>query len=184
MNNNFPILHTHRLLLNEVAKDDAIALFEMFSAADVVQYYDLNQFSKLSQAQELIERDQQKYLAKTHLRWAVRIKKNGNFIGSVGIKWNQENHSVTLGYEFNNKHWGKGYATEAIRQVIHYLFKIENSQKINRIQAYVMQGNSASKKVLLKLGFKHEGLLTEYGYWKEQYHDLHLFSIIKTKPCN
>ena len=43
-----------------------------------------------------------------------------------------------------------------------------------------MQGNSASEKVLNKLKFQKEGLLRQHGYWKGQFHDLNIFSILKS----
>jgi len=42
-----------------------------------------------------------------------------------------------------------------------------------------MLENAASIKVLDKLGFMREGIMREYGYWKGQYHDLYLYSLLK-----
>ncbi|SFC61204.1 GNAT family N-acetyltransferase [Pseudoalteromonas denitrificans] len=180
MNNQFPTLTTSRLLLDEVTLVDTAEIYEIFSDSKVIKYYDFEQFTDLKQAVELIEQDQKKYNNGSHLRWAVREKTSLKLIGSIGIKWNNDNHSATLGYEFNQSTWGKGFATEALKQVINYLLIIEEVKKINRLEAFTMQGNHASEKVLLKLGFKSEGLLRGYGYWKQQYHDLNIFSRLRS----
>jgi len=42
-----------------------------------------------------------------------------------------------------------------------------------------MLENTASVKLLQKLGFLEEGILRGYGYWKGQFHDLRIFSLLK-----
>jgi ribosomal-protein-alanine N-acetyltransferase len=51
--------------------------------------------------------------------------------------------------------------------------------QLNRVEAYVMTGNTASMRLLQKFGFQEEGLLRQYGYWQNAYHDLHLFALLK-----
>ncbi|PAJ74007.1 hypothetical protein CJF42_12700 [Pseudoalteromonas sp. NBT06-2] len=185
MNKLFSTLNSTRLILNDVQSNDAKDIFKMLCDKDVVKFYDFDVFNNISQASELINSDFQKYQNGTHLRWAVRDKNSYEFMGSIGIKYIDENHSAILGYEFKKSTWGKGIATEALQQVIRFLLKDDflkahTSKIINRIEAYTMQGNSASEKVLYKLGFQKEGLLRQHGYWKEQFHDLNIFSILKS----
>jgi len=185
MNKPLPKLSSKRLILDDTKPADSKVIFEILSDEDVVKFYDFEQFTSLNQATELIINDLQKYQNGTHLRWAVRDKYTYEFIGSIGIKYSDENHSATLGYEFKKSTWGKGIATEALQQVIDFLLKADllktyTNKKINRIQAYTMQGNLASEKVLTKLGFQKEGLLRQHGFWKGQYHDLNIFSILKS----
>lgn len=54
-----------------------------------------------------------------------------------------------------------------------------NSLEINRIEAEVMQGNTASEKVLVKLGFKNEGILRQWMYWNENHYDMTMFSLLR-----
>lgn len=42
-----------------------------------------------------------------------------------------------------------------------------------------MLENTASMKLLEKLGFAPEGVLREYGFWKGEFHDLNMFSLLK-----
>ena len=66
--------------------------------------------------------------------------------------------------------------TEALTAVIHFGFE---KLALNRIEALVMEENEASSQLLYKLGFKKEGLMREYGYWAQSFHDLQLFALIK-----
>lgn len=51
----------------------------------------------------------------------------------------------------------------------------------HRIQANTIPGNVASEKVLLKLGFKEEGIHRECAYLRGAYHDMKCFGLLR--PC-
>lgn len=48
-------------------------------------------------------------------------------------------------------------------------------------QADTIPGNSASESLLRRLGFKEEGLRRECGYWKNKFHDLKCFGLLRTE---
>ncbi len=52
--------------------------------------------------------------------------------------------------------------------------------ELHRIQGDTIPGNKASESVLEKVGFKEEGLRRHSGYWKNKFHDLKCFGLIKT----
>ena len=55
-----------------------------------------------------------------------------------------------MGYRFFQKHWGKGYATESAKAVMDYGV---NTLKLKNIVAQAAKENTASIKVIKKLGF-------------------------------
>lgn len=63
-----------------------------------------------------------------------------------------------IGYAISQEQWGKGYATEATKQILSYGFK---NLKLNRIEATITPGNDSSVKVLEKSGFEREGLVRQ-----------------------
>jgi len=88
-------------------------------------------------------------------------------------------HATTIGYDLNPQYWGEGIMTEALFSIITMIFSKSSPFGIfNRIQADTIPGNIGSEKVLLKLGFKNEGLRRQSGYWKNQYHDLNCFGLL------
>ncbi len=72
-------------------------------------------------------------------------------------------HAI-IGYELKREHWGQGYIPEALHAMIKYGFA---ELQLNRLEAFVIPGNERSFKVLSKLGFVEEGILREYGFWKD-----------------
>ena len=67
-------------------------------------------------------------------------------------------------------------AVEGLTAVLDYAF---STMQMNRLEAFVMPMNIPSIRLLEKLGFKNEGLMREYGYWRGEFHDLQLYSILK-----
>lgn len=178
---NLPTLQTDRLTLNKISLIDAPAIFELFSNEAVVAYYNLAQFTDVSQARTLIEALQTQFNSNNGVRWAIRLKGSDRLIGSCGLNsFNEKSHSTVIGYDLLPDFWGKGIAFEAVNAMISGLYKDQIiDSPINRIQADTVPGNDASEKLLLKLGFEKEGLRRQSGYWKNAYHDLNCFGLIK-----
>ena len=56
--------------------------------------------------------------------WAIVLKENQHVIGKFQMEeWSDEHHHAAVGYLLGKQYWGKGYATEALRAVMAYLFK-------------------------------------------------------------
>ncbi|MFC4618741.1 GNAT family N-acetyltransferase [Camelliibacillus cellulosilyticus] len=76
--------------------------------------------------------------------------------------------SAWIGYYLDKAHNGKGYMTEAVRQVVDYAFQ---TLKLHRVEAGVMPHNIGSIRVLEKAGFQKEGIARENvkinGEWKD-----------------
>ena len=73
-----------------------------------------------------------------------------------------------LGYFVAERHNGRGYATEALRQAVDFAF---GNLGLHRVQAAVIPRNVASGRVLEKAGFREEGLALRYlqiaGVWED-----------------
>jgi len=70
------------------------------------------------------------------------------------VKWNPDYRSATMGYCLDDAAWGQGFATEAAGCLLQWAFDTLN---LNRVQAATDTRNSASSRVLEKLGFVREG---------------------------
>ena len=90
--------------------------------------------------------------------------------------------NAVLGYDLLPEFWGKGYASEAVHAICLAAFAGQLScGPLHRIQADTVPGNTASETLLLKLGFKNEGLRRECGYWKNRFHDLRCFGLLRSE---
>jgi len=177
----FPTIKSKRLILDEIRDEDKESVFELFSNEEVTKYYDLAAFENIQQAEKLISLVQSRFKDKLGIRWAIRMKDDGKLIGTCGFNsWNVTFRSTIIGYDVNRQYWGKGYITEALTHIIKAAFDGKLScDNINRIQADTIPGNIASEKVLLKLGFSEEGIHRQCAFWKNEYHDLKTFSLLR-----
>lgn len=116
------------------------------------------------------------------IKLAVCEVGTNKYIGNVyATDIDQTNRSCTTGVLIgNHDYWGQGYASEAYRLLLDYLF---NERNINRIQAYVLDSNVASLKMHQKVGYKIEGTLRQSVYKNGRYQNQVLLSILKDEYC-
>ena len=79
--------------------------------------------------------------------------RSGAVIGACGFT-QIDRHPPEIGYWLGVKHWGKGYATEAVRAMIDHIFTDLGDEAIN---AAARVTNPASRRVLEKCGFQWSG---------------------------
>ena len=180
---SFPVLETNRLRLDKLSIEDSNSLFELFSDNSVVEYYDLEAFTELSQASNLIELFNSRFNENSGIRWAIRLKETDKFIGTCGFNtWSPKMKNAVLGYDLLPQYWGMGLTTEAVHRIVKAAFLGELScGKLKRIQGDTVPGNLASESLLLKVGFKEEGVRRQSGFWKNQFHDLKCFGLIQSE---
>ena len=150
-------IETERLLLREVIASDLNGMFELDSNPNVHIYIGGKPVTTIEQSAAYIENLQQQYKDFGTGRWAVILKETNEFLGWSGIKFitdeiNNHKNFYEIGYRFIEKHWGKGYATEAGKAFIEYAF---DNLKADAVYAYADAGNDNSRKILEKLGLRY-----------------------------
>lgn len=87
----------------------------------------------------------------------LAIDLDSEVIGGIGLILNSDVYimSAEISYWIGEAHWGKGIATEAIRQMVEYTFYYFD---VVRLYAEVFETNKASMRVLEKNGFYLEGV--------------------------
>ena len=83
----------------------------------------------------------------------LSIFRNSVLIGGIGLTPEDDGY-WEFGYWLGFEYWGKGYATEACNGLLNYA-KTNTSYK--NFKANVYKGNTASSKVLEKVGFRQTG---------------------------
>jgi len=174
----FPTLDTKRLILRRIYPADAGALFAVLRDEQVTEYYDDDAFTEVSQASDQIEAWERAYQNRSAVRWGITQKDGGQLIGTCGYygfhSWYLR---AAIGYELSREYWRQGIMTEAVSALIEYGI---DELGLNRIQALVMPGNTASIRLLEKLGFQNEGLLKEYEKWGSKgLVDLDMFALLR-----
>ncbi len=109
------------------------------------------------------------------------IDVGGLAVGVIGgyFKKNNEPLIFTFGYWLGEKYWNKGIISESIKIYKNYLFK--TIKGLQRVEAVVFTWNDASKKVLLKNGFKLEGILRKNRKYRGKLIDEYMFSKLRNE---
>ncbi|MEO9804532.1 MAG: GNAT family N-acetyltransferase [Reichenbachiella sp.] len=79
-------------------------------------------------------------------------KSDDSFIGWGGLKHLENSSHIEVGYRLDKTYWGQGFATEITLAIIKYA---KEKLELNQLVAVTDLQNKASKRVLVKCGFKH-----------------------------
>jgi RimJ/RimL family protein N-acetyltransferase len=83
---------------------------------------------------------------------------------------------ANLGYWVHPDHQGQGYATEAVRLIVSYGF---DELRLHRISATITAPNTASKQVVEKLGFVHEGTKRDDAFLNGEYVNRDVYAVLR-----
>ncbi|MEM7602782.1 MAG: GNAT family protein [Verrucomicrobiota bacterium] len=108
------------------------------------------------EAERWIGRQEEAFREGTDCNFAVTLAETGEVMGSMGVHPNEDQLRAEVGYWLAVRHWGKGYATEALREVIRFSFE---DYGLQRVYATHFANNPASGRVMEKVGMKFEGVL-------------------------
>ncbi|MEK3923289.1 MULTISPECIES: GNAT family N-acetyltransferase [Paenibacillus] len=156
------ILKTNRLILRNFTVTDAAGLLE-YTANPRVNCFMDQQISTLEDAAAEVAK---RSTDDSHI--AVCLKDSNELIGELfGMREDRDSDTdkdsnsdtYSIGWNFNGRFEGKGYASESANAFIENLFM---EQGIRRLYAYVEDDNFRSQKLCEKLGMRREGLFLEF----------------------
>jgi len=161
------ILETERLLLRTWEPDDASAAFAIWGDSEVMRYVG-EPLADLDAARRTLYRAVEAQQRHGVCLWAVVEKASEEVVGACGFHLAGQGPELELAYHFKPLHWGRGFATEATRACVLYA---REKLGATRIIAGVMPENSASRRVLEKVGFRY-GRLDRTGEIDEEWFSL------------
>lgn len=142
-------LWTENLILRRYRLDDAEALYERFGTdPDMYKYSGWNPYATLEAAQETVQRFIDSYSRDRTYSWVMDIE--DVVVGTIGA-YDYEDNQIEVGYSVDKAWQGRGFATEALREVLKYLTENEG---ISCVTAWCAGENAASCRVLEKAGMK------------------------------
>lgn len=77
----------------------------------------------------------------------------------------------------DKEHSGKGYGTEATRLLAKHAFE---ELGLNMAYAYCKEDSKASLKILEKIGFKIDGLIRDYVFKQNKFHNVYICTMLKS----
>lgn len=99
-------------------------------------------------------------------------------IGTIKIgKINNLHKTAEISYIIGNKNfWNKGIATIVVKKICDYIFR---KLRLKKIIAGTYSVAKSSQKILIKNGFKLEGVLKKQIFFKNKRIDLHFYGLAK-----
>ena len=162
-------LETDRLVLRPFAEGDLDALYEMYSDTEVSRYL-YNDPRTREEARALLERKIAGAQLEAEGGWlgaAVVLRDTGRVVGDLALQWVSEEHkSGEIGFVFDPAAQGRGYATEAARELLRFAFE---DFGLHRVIGRTEARNAASARVLEKLGMRREAHLVENEWVKGEW---------------
>lgn len=167
---------TERFWLRKIGPEDIETLFGYWSDERVTEYMNVT-FTDVHEAEEMVDLLNGLVETGEGIRWAIADKTSAKVLGSCGFhNIKSEHRRAEIGYELGREFWEKGVLQEVMQAVLEYCF---NTMDFNRIEAFVMVGNTRSANALKRLGFHEEGTLRDYEFTRGQFRDQIIFSLLK-----
>ena len=84
--------------------------------------------------------------------------------------------SAMLGYWIGSPHGNQGYMTDSLASILEFAF---SRIGLHRVEAACLPANEASRRLLLRSGFREEGYAREYLRISGRWQDHQLFAILR-----
>jgi RimJ/RimL family protein N-acetyltransferase len=153
--NSQPQLTTERLLLRPWREEDREP-FAALNADPAVMEHFPSMLSR-SQSDALAERIDSDLRRLGYGLWAVEVPGEASFIGFVGLQRTDDDlpfdQTTEVGWRLARSHWGRGLATEAARAALAFAF---GELALGEIVAFTYAGNLRSRRVMERLGMRHD----------------------------
>lgn len=174
----FPELETERLRLKQLTLEYAPYVYQMRSNPQVMKYMDTHWHASVEDSQRFIQENLDSYQRKQGLYWVFTHKDSGQPIGDFAFwKIDKRHHRADIGYILHPNYWGKGYMKEAMQAIVGFAFQ---KLGIHSLEANVNTENEASKRALLKMGFRKEAHFHENYFYNGQYLDSEIYCLVNS----
>lgn len=180
---HFPEIITGNFLLRKIQPEDHNQVFLGLSHPDVIRYYGVSYDSpeaakiQMQWYDELLEKN-------TGIWWAICNRENDVFYGAAGFNnILHEHRKAETGFWLFPQFQGR----RIIPSILPVILKVaEQRFNLHRTEAQVESENIASRKVLLKSGFKYEGTLQDAEIKTGRFISLDMFAYIHpvSQPVN
>jgi RimJ/RimL family protein N-acetyltransferase len=174
-----PRSETERLILRPYAEADFDALLAMQSRADVARWLYWE-----ARDPEAVRTALAKKLGETALAGdggcislAAELKDSSEVIGDCTLwRVSAEHRLGEIGFVFHPDHHGRGYATEAGRELLRLAFA---EHGFHRVIGRLEVRNAASARVLERLGMRREAHLVENEWVKDEWQSELVYAILE-----
>jgi RimJ/RimL family protein N-acetyltransferase len=169
-------IETERLVLRPYREDDFDALHATFSDEEVVRWLYEGPATPDDTRLRLARKIAGKELAEGSSLSAAAELRDGTYVADIALFYSTDvrHKSVELGFSCHPAHQGRGYVTEAARAIVDWAF----ASGMHRVYGRLEPRNTASARVLEKLGMRKEGVLVENEWVKGEWQSEAVYAIL------
>jgi RimJ/RimL family protein N-acetyltransferase len=150
-----PELRTERLLLRRW-RESYREPFAALNADPLVMRHFPAPLSR-EESDAFVERIEAEFRERGFGLWAIEVRTSGDFAGMVGLHVpGFEAHftpAIEVGWRLDQRHWGRGYATEAAFAAVSFGFE---QPALDEIVSFTVPANLPSRRVMEKLGMTRD----------------------------
>jgi RimJ/RimL family protein N-acetyltransferase len=177
----FTVLAGRRIALRRFRPGDVEAFVAYRSSAQVARYQTWDAPYPRAAGEEFVAQMMARH-PDTPGQWfqfAVVLQTTGELIGDCAAGQHDDDiRQSEIGFTIAVEHQGHGYATEAARSLVGYLFE---RRRKHRVTACCDARNTASARVLERLGMRCEGHLRESTWAKGEWTDDLLYALLRSE---
>jgi RimJ/RimL family protein N-acetyltransferase len=175
----FTELAAERVVLRRFTAADLPAFAAYRSDPEIARYQSWEPPFPLAKAEVMLEE-----LAEIHpdtpgewYQFAVALRGSGELIGDCAAHTLADDpRQAEIGFTFAPANQGRGYATEAVRRLLEYLFRERDK---HRVSANCDDRNARSAALLRRVGMRREGLLVESTWAKGEWTNDELYAVLR-----
>lgn len=176
-------LQTERLIIRDHILEDLKSHHLLLSDMKAMYYLNNIQTKSLEESKRNLIESIEEILSKNRVKYFFRIENNKTkeHIGEIGYTVTSNTplgKLVDLGYFTYQRHWNKGYVSEAVREVIRFAFQEDG---VIRISAGCIKGNRGSERVMQKCGMLKEADFKKHSWHDNELKDRVVYRLLKTE---
>jgi RimJ/RimL family protein N-acetyltransferase len=167
-----PTLETARLILRPFRESDLDDYHAVLSSAPVRRSLHLGDRVTREEVWQQMAHFLGQWELRNHGQWVLEEKATGAFVGRAGPHRPERADwpGIEVGWTLHPNYWGKGYATEAGRAAVDWVFMHHD---VDALYSIILPENEHSQRVAQRLGYtlEEERVLAffptkKHGIWK------------------
>jgi ribosomal-protein-alanine N-acetyltransferase len=152
-------LETSRLVLRKPSPADAEAVLSRYAGdPEVTRFLSWPTHRTVEDTRAFLEYSDAEWTRWPAGPYLIESREGARLLGGTGLAFETPFRAAT-GYVLAREAWGLGYATEALQAIVALAGKLD----VRRLYALCHPDHPASRRVLEKCGFSHEGRLRSFA---------------------
>lgn len=168
----FPTLHSDRLLFTPIDDTDAVDIFDIRINKQVIEYIDREPTKNIAAIKDFIQYVANGFAEQQFIFWGIRLASNRKLIGTICLwHFTDDKYEAEIGYELHPSYWANGYADESVKRIIQFS---SQALQLKKLEAFTHRENKASCHLLLKNKFVMNPKRVDQGNLNNAIYELYL----------